>query len=486
MGSDTLDGLVRSPFSIKGFSSSVSRFVAGGILALSLTGCPMSDVDNGNGKPPPPPPPGVVECPFNPAVEYARENSILQDYDVSGFGTYCFWNPQRDADKNPSSFLDPFEHNRTKDMLDWMSELDADGFYTHDQVQSLVDRFGSGIINPETGQRVEHDTGLVNIDEYLAARDFYEKAKEMHSWATANQHRAESIKPEHYQNFNAWSVRLFGWPFPEPEFDMPQNMSHLVITGLEPSVGFLGYTPVNWGLTDWGTPAYESMNFIGLEAGITGNESWNVCRTNVELNPSASQIFHPDILYLWDSGDRNVLVQSMLYSPGEVLLVDIASPGPPVDWTDMSIVVEYPVSSTLMDIGGYIEGHRLRMHYGHVSGKDGNMYDDSLPEKADIIRPRAVFAYLNSQRTYMAGDFQGYVPADAGIPGPHRPGFGHLTQVDIYYEGLPPGQKAGFNDLRANRHDEPVNYSVAIGNRTFFSPCVREEGLLGDWIHEPK
>jgi hypothetical protein len=475
----TLDSIVRKPSVINDAVRSVSRFVAGGILALSLSGCPMSDVKPPVPPPPPPPPPVIVECPFNPAVEYARENNILGDFDVAGFGDYCFWDPVKDADKSPSSFLDPFEHNRTKDMLDWMHELDADGFYTHEQVQSLVDRFGSGIINPETGQRVGHDTGLVNIDEYLAARDFYEKAKEMYEWALANQHRAESIKPEHYENFNAWSVRLFGWPFPDKEFDMPSKDSLIEVTGLDPSVGFLIYTPVNWGLTDYGTPEYELMNFIGLEANITGNDSWRQCSINAENNPSASQIFHPNILYLWERENLNVLVQSMLYSPGVITKISINTPGPPVDWTDMSIIVDYPVSSTLMNIGGYRNGYRLTMVYGHVSGKDGNMYDDHLPKKGGVIQPRAVFAYLNSQRPYIAGDFQGYVPAEAGIPGPHRPGFGHLTQVDMLYEGLPPGQKAGFNDPRANRHDEPVNYSVAIGNRSFFAPCIYG-------IHEPK
>jgi hypothetical protein len=479
MKSSTLDSIVRRPSVINGAVRSVSRFVAGGILALSLTGCPMSDVDNGNGKPPPPPPPVIVECPFNPAVEYARENNILGDFDVSGFGDYCFWDPVKDADKSPSSFLDPYEHNRTKDMLDWMHELDNDGFYTHDQVQSLVDRFGLGIINPETGQRVGHDTGLVNIDEYLAARDFYEKAKEMHSWATANQHRAESIKPEHYQHFNAWSVRLFGWPFPEPEFDMPSKDSLIEVTGLDSGTGFDSFSPVNWGLTNYGTPEYELMSFIGLEAKITGNESWMECRTIVENNPSASQNFDIYDIYLWEEHGMNVIVQSMLYSPGEVLLIDIASPGPPADWTDMSIVVEYPVSSTLMDIGGYINGHRLRMHYAHVSGENGNMMDPRLPSLNTTIPPREIFTWLNSQRPYILGDFQGYVPAEANIPGPHRPGFGHFTQVDMFYEGALPGQKAGWNDPRANRHDEPVNYSVAIGNRTVFAPC-----RYG--IHEPK
>jgi hypothetical protein len=475
MRSSTLDSIVRKPSVINDAVRSVSRFVAGGILALSLTGCGDNNV---NPPPPPPPPPGVVECPFNPAVEYARENDILEDFDVSGFGTYCFWNPQRDADKNPSSFLDPFEHNRTKDMLDWMHELDADGFYTHDQVQSLVDRFGSGIINPETNQKVAHDIGLVNIDEYLAARDFYEKAKEMYDWAIANQHRAESIKPEHYQHFNAYSVRLFGWPFPDKEFDMPKNNSLLEITGLEPSIGFGGYTPVNWGLTDYDTPDYELMNFIGLESVLTGNESWMVCKDRVENNPSASQNFLPDNGYLWDVYGFDVRVQSMLYSPGVVVRKLVGTPGPPVVWYDMTLRVEHPVSSTLMDLGGYVDGFRLSLVYAHISGEDGDMSDSRVPGDGDVILPRAVFAWLNTQRPILLGDFQGYVPREASIPGPHRPGFPERTQVDMFYEGLLPGEKAGWNDPRANRHDEPVNYSIAIGKRSLFSPC---------WygVHEP-
>jgi hypothetical protein len=480
MRSSTLDSIVRKPSVINDAVRSVSRFVAGGILALSLTGCGDNNV---NPPPPPPPPPGVVQCPFNPAVEYARENDILEDFDVSGFGTYCFWNPRVDSDRSPSSFLDPFEHNRTKDMLDWMHELDTDGFYTHDQVQSLVDRFGLGIINPETGQRVEHDTGLVNIDEYLAARDFYEKAKEMYDWAIANQHRADSIKPEHYQNFNAWSVRLFGWPFPDPEFDMPTIHSLLEVTGLEPSVGLSMYGPVNWGLTDYDTPDYKPMNFIGLESQLTGNEEWLVCKDNVEENPSSSQVFNASLSYLVDVYGFNVRVQSMLYSPGVVARRLVGTPGPPANWYDMSLRVEHPVSSTLMDLGGYVDGFRLSMVYAHVSGEDDSMDDPRVPDEGDIILPRAVFAWLNGQRRDGIGDFQGYVPREANIPGPHRPGFPERTQVDMFYEG--PHPKAGWNDPRANRHDVPVNYSIAIGDRSIFSPCVREPGILGDWIHEP-
>jgi hypothetical protein len=474
----TLDSIVRKPSVINDAVRSVSRFVAGGILALSLSGCPMSDVKPPVPPPPPPPPPVIVECPFNPAVEYARENNILGDFDVAGFGDYCFWDPVKDADKSPSSFLDPFEHNRTKDMLDWMHELDADGFYTHDQVQSLVDRFGDGVINPGTGQRVGQDTGLVNIDEYLAARDFYEKAKEMHDWAIANQHRAESIKPEHYQNFNAWSVRLFGWPYPDKEFDMPKNNSLLEITGLEPSVGFRGLSTVNWGLTEYGTPDYEPLGFIAIEGRVLGKPEWEQCKYAVQDARASSQNFVPDNIYLMNYNIVNVSVRSMLYSPGEVVLIDISAPAL-VDWMDMTIRVEYPISATLMDIGGYVDGHKLMMDYAHISGREGNMSDVLLPGIGDTISPRSVFAWLNSQRPYLLGDFQGYVPEESSIPGPHPPGLGHRTQVDMFLEALRPGEKAGWNDPRANRHDEPANYSVAIGNRSFFAPCIYG-------IHEPK
>ncbi|MFT4308947.1 MAG: hypothetical protein ACMXYL_00460, partial [Candidatus Woesearchaeota archaeon] len=378
-----------------------------------------------------------------------------------------------------SSFLDPYDHNRTREMLDWMAMLSDDEFYTHDQVQSLATRFGEGIINPETGDRVEYDTGLVNVDEYYAAREFYEKAKEMHEWAIANEHRADSIKPEHYLNFNAWSIRLFGWPYPDPEFDMPLVDSLMEVTGLEPGAGFLDLAPVNWGLTDYGTTAYEMMNFIGLESVLTGNESWMACRTNVENNPSASQNFIPDTGFLYDVYGFDVRVQSMLYSPGLVVLKLVGTPGPPVDWYDMTLRVEHPVSGTLMDLGGYVDGHRLSLVYAHISGYDGDMDDPSVPDVGDIILPREHFAWLNTQRPILLGDFQGYVPAEANIPGPHRPGYPERTQVDMFYEGLAPGLKAGWNDPRANRHDVPVNYSVAIGNRSVFAPC-----RYG--IHEPK
>ncbi|MFT4309250.1 MAG: hypothetical protein ACMXYL_02065 [Candidatus Woesearchaeota archaeon] len=482
MSYNNLDSIVSKPSKIRSVAGRIAGFFSGGVLALSLVGCPMNDVDNGVR----PPPNRLVECPFNPAVEYALENNILVDYDVAGFGTYCFWDPVNDADKKPSEFLDPYVHNRTREMLDWMAILSDDEFFTHDQVQSLVTRFGEGVINPETGQKAVHDTGLINIDEYYAAREFYEKAKEMHVWATANRHRAESIRPEHYENFNAWSIRLFGWPFPEQEFDMPTVHSLLEVTGLEPSVGLGMYGPINWGLTDYGTPDYEMMNFIGLESELTGNEAWMVCKDNVEDNPSSSQVFNADLGFLSDVYGFDVRVQSMLYSPGLVVRRFVSTPGPPASWYDMTLRVEHPVSGTLMDLGGYVDGYRLSMVYAHISGKGGDMDDPSVPDVGDIILPRAMIAYLNGQRRDGIGDFQGYVPAEANIPGPHRPGFEHETQVDTLYEGLPPGLKAGWNDPRANRHDVPVNYSVAIGNRSVFSPCVRESTFEAPWIHEPK
>ena len=458
-------------------SSKMKKSVRNTVLSLGLVGILASC--NGDGTVPPPGngngSNGKVECPFNPAVMYATEKNVLSGYDLEGFGTACMWNPNTDAGKPASFFL----NDSTVGMIDWMAELEQDDFYTDDQIQSLVTRFGEGIINPETGQRVTNDTGRVNVDEYLAARDFYEKAKELHGWAVDNQHRSSAINPDHYTNFNAWSVRLFGWPYPEPEFSMPNINSVIEVTGLEPSVGFRNITPVNWGLTNYGTDEYEIQNFIGLEAEITGNDSWKVCSNLGENNPSASQNFHPDSLYLLEEHGVNVLVQSMLYSPGTVVLKGVATPGPPVDWYDMSIMVEYPVSSTLLDIGGYDNGHRLTVSYAHISGENGDMDDTRVPNEGDIILPRETFAWLNGQRPTTPGDFQGYVPAEANIPGPHRPGFHHRTQVDMFYEGLPPGQKAGFNHPAANRHDEETNYSIAIGNRSMFAPC---------WIdvHEPK
>jgi hypothetical protein len=95
------------------------------ILSLGLVGVLASC--NGDGTNPPNG--GLVDCSFNPAIEYVQENNILEGFDVSGFGTYCKWNPNTDAGKSPSSFLDPFEHNRTREMLDWMTELDNDDFY---------------------------------------------------------------------------------------------------------------------------------------------------------------------------------------------------------------------------------------------------------------------------------------------------------------------------------------------------------------------
>ncbi|MFT4309263.1 MAG: hypothetical protein ACMXYL_02135 [Candidatus Woesearchaeota archaeon] len=460
MDEDNLDSIVSRPYSIKSLANRLTGFFAGGVLALSLVGCPMNDAKNNI----------IEECPFNPAVEYALENNILVDYDVAGFGTYCFWNPVKDADKKPSSFLDPYDHNRTREMLDWMVVLDADEFYTHDQVQSLVTRFGEGIINPETGDRVEHDTGLVNVDEYYAAREFYKKAKEMHVWATANQHRAESIKPEHYKNFNAWSIRLFGWPYPEPEFQMPVSISNIDHSGLEPSIGFLSYGPVNWGVSDYGTPDYEESNFIEKEGIILGRDDWRVCKGNVEPGYASSQNFILDDLFLELYHGVNVLVQSMLYSPGTVLTRTVNSPDG-VDYYDMTMSIKYPVSSTLMDVGGYVDGYRLTVVYAHISGYDGDMYDSNVPSIGDIILPRSTFAYLNSQRPTIGGDFQGYLPRESGYIGPYRPRRPERVQVDMFYEGADPRIKAGWNHPANNRHDNPANYATVIGVRTVFSPC---------------
>ncbi|MFT4309765.1 MAG: hypothetical protein ACMXYL_04720, partial [Candidatus Woesearchaeota archaeon] len=52
---------------------SVARTTSIGLATLALSACPMNDVDNGNGVKPPPG--RLVECPFNPAVEYALENN---------------------------------------------------------------------------------------------------------------------------------------------------------------------------------------------------------------------------------------------------------------------------------------------------------------------------------------------------------------------------------------------------------------------------
>jgi hypothetical protein len=325
----------------------------------------------------------------------------------------------------------------------------------------------------------------VNVDEYLAARDFYEKAKEMHEWAIANQHRADSIKPEHYQNFNAWSVRLFGWPFPEPEFQMPPSISLLEVTGLEPSIGFSGYTPVNWGLSDFGTPDYEESNFIEKEGIILGREEWIVCRGNVEPNYASSQNFDVDDLFLELYHGVNVLVQSMLYSPGTVLTKTVNSPYD-VDYYDMTMSVVYPVSSTLMGVGGYVDGYRLTVVYAHISGYDGDMDDPSVPNIGDIILPRGIFAYLNSQSPNILGDFQGYLPRESDAIGPYRPTRPERIQVDMYYEGLAPEIKAGWNHPANNRHNEPANYATTIGIRSVFAPCVREEGPTGGWIHQPR
>jgi len=428
------------------------------------------------------PTPSKVQCPFNPAVDYAWEKGILSDYDIASFGTSCFWNPDTDGNKSPEDFL----KESTKNMIDWMGDLDADSFYTRDQIQSLVTRFGEGIINPETGQKVLHDTGLVNIDEYLASREFYEQAKDMHEWAIANEHLADSIIPEHYTNFNAWSIRLFGWPYIDSRLSMPKKDSAIEFTGLEPSAGLIGLSTVNWGLSDYGTADYELLGFIAIEGTLLEKENWAVCGTVVEDGWNSSQNFVPDNQFLREEYGLNVLVQSMMYSPGLVVRKLISTPGPPVDWYDMTIQVEHPVSATLMDIGGYLNGHRLTISYAHISGEDGNMDDSKLPDLGDIIPPRSVFSWLNRQRPYLLGDFQGYVPKEATIPGPYRPGFPERTQVDMFLEALPPGKKAGWNDPRANRHDTPTNYATAIGNRSIFAPCVRAPGLEGDWIHQPQ
>jgi hypothetical protein len=444
-------------------SDKLKKSVRNTVLGLSLVGILASC--NGTN----PPPGGNVPCPFNPAVMYATEQNVLLGYDLTGFGTDCKWNPNTDLGKPADFFL----NESTKDMIDWMAAIDDDDFYTDDQIQSLVTRFGEGIINPETGQKVTNDTGRVNVDEYGASRDFYEKAKEMHDWAVANQHRSSAINPDHYTNFNAWSVRLFGWPYPNPEFTLPKYDNRLNVSGLEPNPAFGHFAPVNWGLTDYGTPEYELSNFISKEGEASGNEEWEACGVLVEDNFASSQNFVLGGMYWFDQDNKEeVLVQSMLYSPGTVVRKLVSTPGPPVDWYDMVMSVEYPVSATLMDIGGYDDGHRLTMAYAHISGVNGNMEDPNVPDVDDVIPPRAIFARLNEQRPLPIGDFQGYVPAEANIPGPHRPGFPHRTQVDMYIESLPPGQKAGFNDPRANRHDEATNYSIAIGNRSIFAPCI--------------
>jgi hypothetical protein len=474
-----LDAIVNEKEAVvrDGFFRRIARKAAPYILSAALVaGC------NGIG-----PDPGRVEqCPFNPAVEYVNERGILEDYDVSGFGTHCFWNPVRDADKNHSSFLDPYAHNRTKDMLDWMHELDMDEFYTHEQVQSLVTRFGEGIVNPETRERVVLDTGRVNVDEYLASKDLYEQAKVMYLWAVENEHRADSIVPVHYTNFDAWMVGLFGWPYPEPDFRLPTKNSLIEITGLEPSRGLLDYGPVNWGLSNFGTPDYAPLNFIGKQGELLGIEEWELCNGNVEPGYNSSQNFVPDPLFLSEHHGLNVLVQSMLYSPGTVITRSVATPHG-ADHLDMTMSVEYPVSATILNIGGYVDGFRLRIVYGHISGEDGNMYDPRLPNVDGIIQPRAVFAWLNSQRYPILGDFQGYVPTEAGIPGPHKPRDPLNTQVDMYIQGISlPQLTAGFNDIRANRHDKQDNYAVAIGNITIFAPCRRKPGPEGEWYHQPQ
>ena len=421
-------------------------------------------------------PPSSEPCPFNPAIEYVQEQGILSDYDVTGFGTSCEWDPERDQGREPVSFLD--EH--TRQMLVWMHELDEDSFYTRDQVQSLETRFGKGVIDPETGQRVTRDTGRANQDELLASQDFYEQAKELHAWAEENDHLAPSINPDHYRNFNAWSVRAFRWPFPEPEFDMPLKDSQLEITGLEPSKGLVNYTPVNWGLDEYGTPDYEPQNFIGLEALITGNDAWLVCSSKVEDARAASQNFRPDRRFLWDVHGENVLVQSMLYSDGTVVSKNVSQP-PGVSYLDMSLRVEYPVSATLMDL----DGEKMTIVYGHISGENGSMDDHRVPDEGDTVTPSEPFAWLNSARNTILLDAQAYVPSSIpGIPGPVRPINPDNRLVDMFFEGYPVHQRPGFNDIRFNRHDTETNYARAIGNRSGFGPCAVDEDM--DFIHEPK
>jgi hypothetical protein len=144
---DGLDAIVDRKDSVvrDGFFRGIARKAAPYILSAALVaGCNGNSSDPGR----------VEQCPFNPAVEYVKDRGILGDYDVSGFGTYCFWNPVKDAGRDHGTFLDPYDHNRTREMLDWMHELDMDEFYTHAQVQSLVTRFGEGIVNPETREKL--------------------------------------------------------------------------------------------------------------------------------------------------------------------------------------------------------------------------------------------------------------------------------------------------------------------------------------------
>lgn len=424
------------------------------------------------------PPPSVLEpCPFNPAVEYALGEGLLSGYDVSGFGTGCLWDPTI-GDRDPLLHLTP----HTIAMLHWMDDISRDPFYSVDQVQSLVSRFGEGIVDPETGQRVTRDVGLVNEDEYLASRDLYEQAKRMHEWAALNEHRADSIKPVHYRNFNAWSVRMFGWPFPEPEFDMPLRDSRIEDTGLEPNHGFAGLTPMNWGLDNIGTDQYAPENFLGLEGKITGNAEWLKCNTNVENVPAATQIFSPNNLFLYDEYGLNVLVQSKAYRKSRVTRVLLGTPGGPVDWSDITLTTEHVPSATLFDT----QGEPVQIVYAHIGTVDGGLDLEKLPKEGQTIGARETFAYLNSTRgeiPLILLDMQAYVPSSLDMPGISPPWAPHRKFVDMFFEGYPVHQRPGFNDIRFNRHDTETNYARAIGNRSAFSPCAVEDG---EYVREPR
>lgn len=420
-----------------------------------------------------PPPSGTTEpCPFNPAVEYAQGEGLLPGYDVAGFGSACVWDPTSDSGRDPASFLTP----HTIAMLHWMDEISRDPFYDVDQVQSLVTRFGEGVIDPESGQRVTRDVGVVNEDEYLASRDFYEQAKRMHEWAVENEHRAESIKPIHYRRFDAWSVKAVQWPLPE-EFQLPIRDSRIEDTGLEPNRGLAGFTPLNWGVDKIGTDDYEPENFMGLEGKLTGNDGWLECNTNVENNPRATQNFVPDNQIVRDELGGDLPIRSMFYSKGFVTRVFVGGAGE--SWVDQTIEVRNGISATLVDLGP--DGTVLT-RYAHVSGPGGSM--ENPPEEGSVIGPGEYFAWLNSQRPFILGDFQQYVDQSVDVPGVVAP-FDTRGEkmVDIYYLGAGPGKTFGLNDPRLNRFETGANYARAIGNRSAFSPCTVKDG---EYVHEPR
>ena len=448
-------------------------------LSLALTACP-SNGNGGNGVP------AIVSCasaniPTNSSILLLENYSLPLDF--SSFDENCqvykkdgefFAIPRTQSDKERvelEGMVQVFPSTNDENLLNiigepgrrlfnWLTEeqeyqtrtgqnttFKIQEHFTIEQLQTIATRFG-----------VE---GQYNQDFVLATIDYFNSSIEHDT-----------------SNVTAWSVRGTSWPLGW-HAGFPLASHNTGISGFEKNGILEGYTPLNWRDID------NPLTYLAIEFGSGSSyddSRYDACSLNYEPKVFSSPVIDINPEYVYNQRGGNMPVLNMFYGDAEVKFVRIDELPDTGGKRDMSIILEYIPSKSL------INADSVRIVYSHISGRDGSMADPSIPQVGEIIKPQQVFAYLNPAYPQMAAggfllDYFLMISDDSSIPG-------------INYDSPPGTLWHGFKkaDDMLESHDNDTsrvigknhflyNNMVSVGsnlvmNRSALQPCYGFDVLL--------